>query len=95
MHTLNSHCTGHLQQFKAKFQPNDIAKVSTGVTTTEKENPNFTDTERTTQLIDYRKLENRGYRSNTYSLNYGGPESFNVIKETRVGLGDQGKKRKT
>ena len=50
-------------------------------------------TEGTTQLIDYRKLEGKGYRSNTYSFNYSGAGSHKVIKETRVGLGDQGQKK--
>ena len=55
-----------------------------------KENNLFVDTERTTQLIDYRKLKSKGYRSNTYSLDYSSGE---VIKEKRVGLGNQGKKK--
>jgi hypothetical protein len=49
-----------------------------------------TTVERTTQLIDYRKLEGKNYRSNTYTLNYQDPL---VNKETRVGLGNQGKKK--
>ena len=49
-----------------------------------------TTVERTTQLIDYRKLEGRNYRTNTYSFNYQDPL---VNKETRVGLGNQGKKK--
>ena len=52
-----------------------------------------TTVERTTQLIDYRKLEGRNYRTNTYSFNYSGAGSDKVIKETRVGLGNQGKKK--
>jgi len=81
-------------KFKPQTEPNELGDVSVGTKTTEEENNVFTDTERTTQLIDYRKLENKGYRSNTYSFNYGGPESGNVVKEVRVGLGNQGKKRK-
>ena len=52
-----------------------------------------TTVERTTQLIDYRKLEGRNYRTNTYSFNYSGAGSDKVIKETRVGLGNQGTKK--
>ena len=71
----------------------DPSKISLGVKTEDlKENNNnlSTDTERTTQLIDFRKLKNRGYRTNTYSLDYSDPK---VIKEKRVGLGNQGKKK--
>lgn len=80
----------------SKFQSNlealnntilDPKKISTGKKTTLNENPLFTDTERTTQLIDFRKLKGRGYRSDSYSLNYSKSE---VKRETRVGLGNQG-----
>ena len=89
----SSNLENRKSKFKAKYQPNDIAEVSTGVKTTEEENPTFTDTERTTKLIDYRKLKAKGYNSNTYSLDYSGYSSKDVIKETRVGLGNQGKKK--
>ena len=69
----------------------DPLKISVGKKTTEQENSIFTDTERTTQLIDYRKLKNKGYRSNTYSLDY---SDSKIKKETKVGLGDQGIKKK-
>ena len=53
----------------------------------------FEQTERETKLVDFRKLKNRGYRTNTYSLDYSGAESSKIIKEVRVGLGNQGKKK--
>ena len=53
----------------------------------------FEQTERETKLVDFRKLKNRGYRTNTYSLDYSGTGSDKIIKEKRVGLGNQGKKK--
>ena len=49
-----------------------------------------TTVERTTKLIDYRNLEGKNYRSNTYALNY---SDSKINKETRVNLGNQGKKK--
>ena len=80
-------------KFRPKFQPTDIAEVSIDTKTTVEENPVFTDTERTTELIDYRKLRFKGYNSNTYSLDYSGFLSKEIVKEQRVGLGNQGKKK--
>ena len=77
-------------KFRFRENPNDVKQVSTPVNTNNEENNLFTDTERTTQLIDYRKLDNKGYRSNTYNLDY---SSDKIIKEKRVNLGNQGKKR--
>lgn len=42
----------------------------------------------TTEVIDYRKLKNRNYKTNTYSLNY-----KVVNKEKKFKLGDPGKKK--
>lgn len=53
----------------------------------------FSDTERTTQLIDFRKLKYKGYNSNTFNLKYNGEGSEKIVKELRVGLGNQGKKK--
>lgn len=50
----------------------------------------YINTERSTKLVDYRKLGNKGYRSNTYTLDYFDPK---IRRETRVGLGDQGRKK--
>ena len=80
-------------RFKPEMNPSDIPGFSIGTKTTEEENKLFTDTERTTEQFDYRKLKDKGYRSNTYSLDYGGYYSSKIIKEKRVGLGNQGKKK--
>ena len=63
---------------------------SVSISSLEELNGGTANTERTTTLIDYRKLEGKNYRSNTYTLNYQDPL---VNKETRVGLGNQGKKK--
>lgn len=61
--------------------------VSIGVPITSDES---TTVERTTKLIDYRNLEGRNYRTGSYALNY---SDAKINKETRVGLGNQGKKK--
>ena len=86
----------NLQTSSSIFSNTTVTKTldkSVSISSLEELNGGTANTERTTTLIDYRKLKEKGYRSNTYSFNYSGEGSDKVIKETRVGLGNQGKKK--
>lgn len=88
-----SNLSGSISKYQSNLNVNNtdlLQDTTKGFNVEVDKEGNFVETERTTKLVDYRKLKNRGYRTNTYSLDYSDPK---VIKETRVGLGNQGKKK--
>ena len=86
----NSRTASEFQSTLELTNPDKMSEVSQQRNTTLEENPLHEDIERVTKLIDYRDLDEKGYRSNTYVLDY---NSKTINKESRVHLGNPGKRK--